>query len=57
MFVVSFVALLNKKIISLEKKCSVQDNEIEHLKHKIQEVQDENRSCLNYERNNKSNKE
>jgi len=51
---VTFVVYLNKKIIQLEKDCAIQNREIRHLECKIQEVQDDNRSCKNYERNNKT---
>ena len=51
---VSFVVYLNKKIIQLEKDCALQNKEICHLKVLAQEIRDENRSCKNYERNNKT---
>jgi len=50
---VSFVVYLNKRITVLELKCEVQDNEIKHLNQKICEVQNENRSCKNFERSNR----
>ena len=50
---VSYVVYLNKKIISLEKDNAVQDKELEYIRKKICEIELDNKSCLNYERNNK----